>query len=152
MVRRDVILAVVVVVVLAVSGGYYFLNVSGTSSGSSTTVTIIGATPGLFGENATQFPDAFIPNNFTVTLGTHVTMVFENQDDGPHEMCIPAYNFCTGVIQGGQTQRFQFVANKLGVFAWNQPQGVCDAGGLTPQQGGCTGAQETNGNMTVIAP
>ena len=153
MVRRDVVLAVVVVIVLAVSGGYYFINVSGTSSGSSSsTVTIIGATPGLFGENATKFPDAFIPNNFTVTLGTHVTMVFENQDDGPHELCIPGYNFCTGIIQGGQTQRFQFVANKLGVWAWNQPPGVCNIGGLSPEQGGCTGDQLTNGNMTVVAP
>jgi hypothetical protein len=152
MVRRDVVLAVVVVVVLAISGGYYFVNVGGTNSGNTTTVTIIGATPGLFGENATQFPDAFVPNNFTVTLGTHVVLVFENQDDGPHEMVIPGYGLNTGLVQGGQTTRLNFVANKLGVFPWSQPAGVCDAGGLTPQQGGCTGAQETNGNMTVIAP
>lgn len=136
-------------VVLAASGGYYFTNSSGASSANTSTQTIIGATPGLFGENATQFPDAFIPNNFTVAQGTHVVLVFENQDDGPHELCIPGYNFCTGIVQGGQTQRFDFVANKAGVFPWNQPAGVCDVGGLTPQQGGCTGAQLTNGNMTV---
>lgn len=152
MVRRDVLLAVVVVVVLAASGGYYFVNVSGPNSANSTTVTIIGATPGLYGENATQFPDAFIPNNFTVTLGTHVTLVFENQDDGPHEMVIPGYGINTGLVQGGQTIRLNFVANKAGIFAWNQPAGICDAGGLTPQQGGCTGAQLTNGNMTVLPP
>jgi hypothetical protein len=149
MVRRDVVLAVVVVVVLAVSGGYYFLTVSGTSSGNTTTETIIGATPGLFGENATLFPDAFIPNNFTVALGTHVTIVFENHDDGPHEMVIPGYGLSTGIVQGGQTTRLNFVANKAGVFAWSQPPGVCDYGGIAPAQGGCTGAQETNGNMTV---
>jgi uncharacterized cupredoxin-like copper-binding protein len=149
MVRRDVILAVVVVVVLAVSGGYYFTNVSSNGSAYSTTVTIIGSTPGLFGENSTQYPDAFIPNNFTVKQGTHVTLVFENEDDGPHEMVIPGYGVTTGIVQGGQTVRVNFVANKVGIFAWDQPAGACDAGGLTPQEGGCTGEQLTNGNMTV---
>ena len=70
MVKRELILAVVVVVVLAVSGGYYFVNVSNTNSANTTTVTIIGSTPGLYGENATTNPDAFIPNNLTVTQGT----------------------------------------------------------------------------------
>src|SRR5579859_4259650 len=121
MVRRDVVLAVVVAVVLLASGGYYFVNVNGTNTANSTTVTIIGATPGLYGENATQFPDAFIPNNFTVKQGTHVTLVFENKDDGPHEMVIPGYGINTGLVQGGQTIRIVFVANKVGIFAWNQP-------------------------------
>jgi len=40
----------------------------------------------------------------------------------------------------------------VGVFPWDQPAGACNAGGLTPQQGGCTGEQLTNGNLTVIAP
>lgn len=150
MVRRDVILAVVVAVVLAASGGYYFINVNGQSSGNTTTETIIGSTPGLYGQNATTNPDAFIPTNFTVTQGTHVVLVFENEDDGPHEMVIPGYGITTGIVQGGQTVRVNFVADKVGVFAWDQPAGACNAGGLTPQQGGCTGAQLTNGNMTVI--
>ena len=150
MVRRDIVLAVAVAAVLAVSGGFYIMSVSGTSSADTTTVTIIGSTPGLFGENATQFPDAFIPNNFTVKQGMHVTLVFENQDDGPHQLVIPGYGVNTGIVQGGQTVRVNFIANKVGVYAWDQPAGSCNAGGLTPQQGGCTGAQLTNGNMTVI--
>ncbi len=152
MVRRDVALSIVVVVVLALSGGYYFINVSSASSANSTTVTIIGSTPGLYGENATQNPDAFLPRQFTVQEGQHVTLVFENQDDGPHQLVIPAFNVNTGIVQGGQTVRVNFVPDKLGTFAFSQPPGACDAGGLTPQQGGCTGNQETNGNMTVIAP
>jgi len=152
MVRRDVVLAVVVVVVLAVSGGYYFVNVGGTNSGNTTTVTIIGSTPGLYGQNATTNPDAFIPNNLTVTQGQHVVMVFENEDDGPHQLVIPQLNVNTGIVQGGQTVRVNFFANKVGVFAWDQPAGACNAGGITPQEGGCTGEQLTNGNLTVIAP
>jgi uncharacterized cupredoxin-like copper-binding protein len=149
MVRRDIILAVVVIVILAASGGYYFFNVSNTNSGNTTTETIIGSTPGLYGQNATTNPDAFIPNNFTVKQGTHVVLVFENEDDGPHEMVIPGYGVTTGIVQGGQTVRVNFVANKVGVWAWDQPAGACNAGGLTPQEGGCTGEQLTNGNMTV---
>lgn len=145
-------LAVVVIIVLAVSGGYYVINTNAANSAQSTTVTIIGSTPGLYGENATQNPDAFIPHEFNVTEGQHVTLVFENQDDGPHQLVIPAFNVDTGLVQGGQTVRVQFVPNKLGTFPFSQPAGACDYGGLTPQQGGCTGVQETNGNMTVLAP
>jgi len=152
MVKRELILAVVVVVVLAVSGGYYFVNVSNTNSANTTTVTIIGSTPGLYGENATTNPDAFIPNNLTVTQGQHVALVFENEDDGPHQLVIPGLNVNTGIVQGGQTVRVNFVASQVGVFPWDQPAGACNAGGLTPQQGGCTGEQLTNGNLTVIAP
>ncbi|HVC26611.1 MAG TPA: cupredoxin domain-containing protein [Nitrososphaerales archaeon] len=152
MVRRDVVLAVVVVAILAASGGYYFVNASGSSSGNTTTVTIIGSTPGLYGQNATTNPDAFIPNNLTVTQGTHVVLVFENEDDGPHQLVIPGLNVNTQIVQGGQTVRVNFFANKAGVYAWDQPAGACNAGGLTPQQGGCTGEQLTNGNLTVIAP
>ncbi len=149
--KRAILLAVVVIVVLAMSGGYYAYSLS-VGSANTQTVTEIGATPGLYGENATQFPDAFLPRNFTVYLGYHVTLVFENQDDGPHEMVIPAFGVDTGIVQGGQTVRVNFVPDKLGVFPFSQPAGVCSYGGLSPQQGGCTGDQETNGNITVIAP
>lgn len=137
-------------IVLAASAGYYILTVS---SGSSDSVTVnIEVTSGLYGQNATLFPDAFLPHNFTVTENQHVTLVFDNTDDGPHELVIPAFHVDTGIVQGGQTTRVSFVPNVVGVFPYFQPQGACDYGGLTPQQGGCTGAQETNGNMTVLAP
>jgi plastocyanin len=151
-VKRSVILGVVVAALLVASGGYYFINTTSGSSGNSTTVTIIGSTPGLYGQNASQNPDAFIPNNFTVTQGQHVTLVFVNEDDGPHELVIPAYSVTTGIVQGGQTVRVSFVADKAGVFPWNQPEGACNYGGISPEQGGCTGNQLTNGNMTVLAP
>ncbi len=151
-VTRQVMLAVVVVALLALSGGYYFVNVSGGNSANSTTVTIIGSTPGLYGQNATTNPDAFIPNNATVKQGQRVTLVFVNEDDGPHELVIPALGVTTGIVQGGQTVRVSFVPSTTGTFAWNQPAGACNYGGISPQQGGCTGDQLTNGNLTVLAP
>jgi hypothetical protein len=151
-VKRSVILVVVIVAILAVSGGYYFTNVSGGNCGNCVTVNMLGSTPGLYGQNATLHPDAFYPLNFTVKQGQHVTIAFDNTDDGPHELVIPAYNVTTGIVQGGSTVRVSFVASKAGVFPFFQPNGVCNAGGISPQQGGCTGQQITNGNMTVLAP
>jgi Cupredoxin-like domain len=152
MVKRSVILVVVIVAALVVSGGYYFTTVSGGNCSNCATVNMLGSTPGLYGQNATLHPDAFYPLNFTVKQGQHVTIVFDNTDDGPHELAIPAFGVNTGIVQGGSTVRVQFVADKVGIFPFFQPAGVCNAGGITPQQGGCTGQQITNGNMTVLAP
>jgi hypothetical protein len=151
-ITRQIILAVVIVVILAASGTYYFTTVNGSNCADCVTVNMLGSTPGLYGQNATLHPDAFYPLNFTVKQGQHVTIAFDNTDDGPHELVIPAYNVNTGIVQGGQTVRVSFVADKAGVFPFFQPDGVCNAGGISPQQGGCTGNQITHGNMTVIAP
>jgi len=151
MVNGPLILAVVIVVILALSGGYYISTDSG-ASGANSVIVNIEVTAGLYGENASQFPDEFLPQNFTVTEGQHVTIVFDNTDDGPHELVIPQFGVTTGIVQGGQTVRVSFVPNQVGTFGFDQPQGVCDYGNLSAQQGGCTGVQETNGNMTVLAP
>jgi heme/copper-type cytochrome/quinol oxidase subunit 2 len=150
LVKRPVILAVVVVAILAVSGGYYINSISGTAANSQIVTVIVSA--GLFGQNATLNPDAYSIHNFTVTEGQRVTIVFDNTDDGPHQLVIPAFGVDSGIVQGGQTIRVNFTPNKVGVFPFFQPNGACNYGGLTPQQGGCTGNQETSGNMTVIAP
>jgi uncharacterized cupredoxin-like copper-binding protein len=146
MVKRSLILAVVVVAVLAVSAGYYINSVG--QGGSSVTIDmeVTAGTPQNGG------PDHFLPANFTVTEGQHVTIVFDNTDDGPHEFEIPALGVSTGIVQGGQTVRVNFVPDKVGTFAYDQPPGACNYGGLTYAQGGCTGAQETNGTVTVLAP
>jgi hypothetical protein len=151
-VSRPIILAVVIVVILGGSGTYYFTTVDSSTCLNCVTVNMLGSTPGLYGQNATLHPDAFYPLNFTVKQGQHVTIAFDNTDDGPHEMVLPAYNVDTGIVQGGQTVRVSFTADKVGVFPFYQPAGACNAGGITPAQGGCTGAQITNGNMTVLAP
>jgi plastocyanin len=145
MVKSSVILAVVIVVVLAVSAGYYISTLNGNSANSETIdMEVTSGTP----QNGA--PDAFLPANFTVTEGDHVTIVFDNTDDGPHEFQIPALGVSTGIVQGGQTARVVFVPNKLGTFAYDQPQGAC-VSQIDPASS-CTGAQLTNGNVTVIAP
>ena len=145
MVSRTIILAVVIVAILAGSGAYYFTNVLGGSSGNSVTVNIEVTS----GTTANGAADAFSPRNFTVTENQHVTIVFYNSDDGPHELAIPAFNVNTQVVQGGSTVRVTFTPNQLGTFEYYEPPGICsqNAGAYA-----CTGLQETSGNMTVIAP
>ena len=145
MVKRSIILAVVIVAILAVSAGYYINSVSDNAANSVTIdMEVTSGTP----QNGA--PDHFLPANFTVTEGEHVTIVFDNTDDGPHELQIPALGVDTGIVQGGQTQRVTFVPEKVGTFAYSQPPYAC-----VSQQNpdtSCTGAQETNGNVTVLAP
>lgn len=137
MVSRLLILAVVVIVVLAGSS-FYYINTVSASSKNSVTVDIM-VTDGTPQNGA---PDEFFPHFFTVTEGQHVTIVFDNTDDDPHELAIPAFNVNTGVVPSGITTRVSFVPDQTGVFPYYEPAGLC---------GNCTGAQETWGNMTVLA-
>jgi heme/copper-type cytochrome/quinol oxidase subunit 2 len=143
MVNRAIILVVVVVAVLAVSAGYYVTTLSGGSS-SAVTVNIL-VTSGTPQNGA---PDEFVPQNFTVTEGQHVTIVFDNTDDGPHAYEIPALGVSTGIVQGGQTVRVSFVPTKSGTFSSDQPPGACVS--AANPTASCTGAQLTNGFVTVL--
>lgn len=145
MVNRSLILAVVVVVVLALSAGYYVYSQSKSAANTETIdLEVTSGTP----QNGA--PDELLPQNFTVTQGYTVTLVFDNLDDGPHGIQIPALGVSTGVVQGGQTQRTTFVPNQLGTFAIDQPPGWC-VDTANPAVS-CTGAQEFNGFVTVVAP
>ncbi len=145
-VSRRGILAVVIVAVIAVSGGaYYFTNAGGGGSASSVTVNIEITN----GDLANGAADTFSPRIFAVAMGQNVTLVVHNADDGPHELLIPVFGADTGIIQSGSTTRVSFVPQLVGVFDFLEPPGVCDAGGLTPAHGGCTGKQEMTGSVTV---
>lgn len=135
------VFAVVVVAILVVSGTYYFTATSGNSQ--IVTISVTNGTPQNGGA------DVFEPPNFSVTEGQHVTIIFVNTDDGPHELVIPQFNVNTNVVQGGQTTRVEFTPNQVGTFEYYEPPGICN---LNAGPAGCTGLQETSGNMTVLAP
>src|SRR5271170_3317886 len=101
-VRRSVILAVVIIAALAVSAGYFVNSVSGGGGNNSVTIQV-QVPPGGFGNYGNI--DTYFPRNFTVTEGDHVTLVFENLDDDPHELTIPAFGVDTNVVPSGQTTR-----------------------------------------------
>jgi hypothetical protein len=85
----------------------------------------------------------FLPMNFTVTEGQHVMLMFVNQDISPHEFAIPALNVSTSVVDGGQTAKVSFIANKVGAFDFGQPSSCVL---FRP----CPLAE--NGIVTVLAP
>jgi plastocyanin len=146
MVKSSVLVVVVIVVVLAASAGYYAYGLMVQSQPNSETIymKVTVGTPQNGG------PDKFLPANFTVTEGDHVTLVFYNPDDGPHAFEIPGLGVHTGILQGGQTVRISFVPTKLGTFGYDQPPGSC-VSQVDPGVS-CTGAQETNGYVTVVPP
>jgi len=142
MVSKAPVLAVVIAAILVVSGAYYFYSTSAASQGSVTINIIV-----TNGTTKNGQADTYSPRNFTVTLDQHVTILFDNTDDDPHELTIPAFNVNSGVVQGGSSVRITFTPNKAGTFEMTEPPGVCSLPG-----GQCTGAQEMTGNMTVLAP
>lgn len=145
MVNRSVILVAVIIIVLVASAGLYVYSQRSSASNTETIYTEVTA-----GTPQNGGPDELLPVNFTVTEGDHVTIVFDNTDDGPHEMEIPALGFSTGIVQGGQTTRTTFVPNQVGTFPYDQPQGACVS--IADPAVSCTGAQEFNGFVTVVSP
>jgi hypothetical protein len=142
--------AVVVIAILALSGAFYFVFMPASfpngsvSSVTSTTVSLSVAS----GPNPENVPDYFSPQNFTVTEGQRVTLVFDNTDDTPHELAIPALNVTTGIVQSGQIVRIVFIPNKIGTFGFGQPGAMCKV----VNQGAVCNPLAVNGNVTVLAP
>lgn len=127
------LLSFLVVILLAiglVSYNYYFAELG--SSENPVKVTILAIPETQSGSLPT-----FSPSNFTITEGEHVAIEFDNTDSSPHEFEIPTFGLSTGIVSGGQTATMNLVPEKVGTFAYGQP----DAHGLI-----------TLGNVTVLAP
>ena len=58
---------------------------------------------------------AFTPGMFAVKKGARVKVTFKN-GGGTHDFRIDGYNVGTNVMQNGQSQTFEFVADKAGIF------------------------------------
>ena len=137
--RVVVLAATVVVAILVVTASYYYLVVS--APANSVTVTI-AANGGPQGDTV-----GFLPTNFTVKEGQHVTLVLDNKDTNPHELQIPEFDVSTGVVQGGKTERVSFVPDKTGTFGYGQVASYCIEGPAPncPVFG-------VYGNITVLSP
>jgi uncharacterized cupredoxin-like copper-binding protein len=61
------------------------------------------------------------PQNFTLTEGMAVVLVFVNNDDSSHELTIPALDVTTGIVQASTTIRLLFTPNETGTFQFGQP-------------------------------
>ena len=80
-------------------------------------------------------PFSFTPSQITVNKGDTVIIIFKNEL-GTHDWKIDEFNSATKILQSGQQETIQFVANKVGTFEY-----YCSIG--THRQ------QGMKGNLTV---
>ncbi len=62
-------------------------------------------------------PFSFTPSQITVNKGDTVVIIFKNES-GTHDWRIDEFNSLTKILQGGQQETIQFVANKTGTFEY----------------------------------
>jgi uncharacterized cupredoxin-like copper-binding protein len=132
-----VLTVTVIVAVLLVTASYYYLVVS--APANSVTVTIT-ANDGPQGDTV-----GFLPANFTVKEGQHVTLALVNGGSAPHELRIGVFGADTGIVNAGATKKVSFIPNKVGTFIAAEP---CGAGPPPPRPLGCN----TEGYVTVLSP
>jgi len=139
--------AVIIVVVIAVALGAYFLtsrnnnevSVSPTPTPTPTatvvptTSTTVSPSPSVSTSPKTSpsptavssvksftvvgSPFKFVPGEIKVKKGDTVKITFKNSS-GTHDWSLDEFNVKTNVLQGGQEQTVQFVANKTGSFEY----------------------------------
>jgi len=137
---RTQVVAIVIAVLVALSGVYYFAVYNKPSgTGYFGVQIVVGIAGQLQGTNAT-----YLPQNFSVEKGEHVTLVINNADNVTHGLAIPQYNLDTGKIPPNGTATLAFVPNAVGTVVYNEPSADCGGGN-------CDAGQAMNGNITVIA-
>jgi plastocyanin len=128
-----------VVVALIVWGGYVLFRgapdvaIPGTDDGAQTYLTpVTYQTPNPATSTSTSSPTvlpetktftvtgsnfSFSPKTMQVNRGDRVRIVFQNQS-GTHDLVVDGYNTRTKVLQGGQSETLEFVANQSGSFEY----------------------------------
>ena len=80
-------------------------SVSPTAQGQVKTFVVIGK------------PFSFTPAQITVNKGDTVIIIFKNES-GTHDWRIDEFNAQTKILQAGQEQTIQFIADKVGTFEY----------------------------------
>ncbi len=86
-----------------------------TSSGSTATSSAVGAGVKTFTVEGKNF--SFSPSTMTVKKGDRVRIVFNNSG-GRHDWVLDEFNARTKVIESGQSETIEFVADKAGTFEY----------------------------------
>jgi hypothetical protein len=85
---------------------------------------------------------SYDPENFTVAVGTHVTLDVLNSDNRTHGFAIPSFGLDTGPLKPNATAVLTFTATKVGNYTYTEP--LADCGG-----GNCDAGQAFNGFFLV---
>ncbi len=111
-------------------------NPQQTNSDSTATTTPNGAAGGIelavreFTVSGKNF--SFVPSTMRVNEGEMVRITFKN-DSGTHDFVVEGYNQRTKILQSGQSETIEFLADKKGTFEY-----YCSVG--THRQQGMKGA------------
>lgn len=120
--------AIVIAVIVAISAVAYFTVYDKPSPGYfSEQLTV------QIGRSASNATATYLPDNFTLSQGEHVSLVVQNTDNSAHGLAIPKFNQNTGEIAANGTATIAFVPNVVGNFTFDEPStdcggGTCDAG------------------------
>jgi len=129
--------AVVLVLLVAVAGVLYYVvykSNSGNYYGEQIDIQI--------GGRYLSTPATYYPQNFTVNLGEHITLVIQNSDNLTHGLAIPSFGLDTGQIKPNGTATLSFVASKDGNYSYSEPSEDCGGGN-------CDAGQSLNGWFLV---
>jgi hypothetical protein len=125
---RTEIGAIVIAALIAIAGIAYFEVYDKPSKGYFAEQLTIEIGRGASNETA-----SYVPGNFTVAQGEHVSLAVENYDNSTHGLAIPGFDVNTGGIAPNGTMVISFIPNALGNFTFSEPSsdcggGTCDAG------------------------
>lgn len=136
----------VIVLLIAIAGIAYVEESSKPKSnyyGFTVSMWIYGAIDNSTGPGVCcTIPASYDPDNFTIPVGTHVTLDINNSDTLTHGLAIPSFNLDTGPMKPNSTTVLTFTANTAGNFTYDEP--AADCGG-----GSCDAGQELNGFFIV---
>lgn len=96
-------------------------------SGERVLIQIAGASC-CIANTTTDIPAQYYAANFTVGLGTHVTLVIQNTDNVTHGLAIPHFNLDTGPMKPNATVTLSFVASPSGNYTYYEPSSDCGGG------------------------
>lgn len=126
-----------VVLVAAVGGVYYFAVYSKASSPPYFQERILVEIGGAYynaTDPANSTPAAYYPPSFNVSVGAHVTLFIQNEDNLTHGLAVPHFHVDTGVMQPGSNTTLSFVASPVGNYSYYEPQADCGGGNCDANQ------------------
>lgn len=114
-------LYLIVIIALVAAGGYYFMSINKTNPESppkqaaKNPVENVSTAPNVITINIEAGSFYFKPNKITVKKGDTVKIVFKAVDM-QHNFYLDEFNFKGPTVKSGDTNTFQFVADKTGSF------------------------------------
>jgi len=144
-ITRTEVGAIVIVALIAIASAAYVgvYNRPKNYYGTTIQVWTYGAFHNSTGPGVCcNFRAGYDPENFTVPVGTHVTLDVLNSDNETHGLAIPSFGLDTGPLSPNATAVLTFTVTTLGNYTYTEPPADCGGGN-------CNAGQAFNGFFLV---